>query len=405
MHGMLPRSFLLSVAVWAAFAGFLRIAVIPPESCGKTDAASLDAAAREATDWIIRNQLADGAYTYVYYPETDEVPSDYNMVRHAGVTMSLYQSAAHYQDEATLAAADAGLGWMIERLDSRHGWSAPFLPGEDARLGTAALMTVSLAERRLATGDTRYDDLLREIGRFMVSLQREDGNFAVGYDLSADAPIDGTSRYYPGEALWALALLHEAFPGEGWDDAAWLDLDYLVTSRDVLEDIPFPPLPDQWLAYGLAEMAPWGLRENHIAHARRMAGRFGLLVRTESQRQGSDIGSLLRGRDARAAGIGTWVEALGSLWRLANTDERFANLEKTVKSRLVCSAGILAERQVDAQEAAEFPRPGLMQGVWYTRGETRMDDQQHALSGLLYTLDALNGDAQRAPETPVFAAP
>ena len=402
---MLPRSFLLSVAVWAAFAGALRFAVIPPESCGKTDVASLDAAAREATDWIIRNQLEDGAYTYVYLPEQDLVPNDYNMVRHAGVTMSLYQSAAHYEDEATLAAADTALDWLIERLDHRHGWSAPYLPGEEAKLGTAALMTVSLAERRLATGDTQYDDLMREIGRFMVSLQREDGNFAVGYDLGADAPIDGTSRYYPGEALWALALLHEAFPDEGWDEATWLDLDYLINNRDQIEDIPFPPLPDQWLAYGLAEMAPWGLEDEHIAHARRMAGRFGLLVRTESQRQGSDFGSLLRGRDARAAGVGTWVEALSSLWRLARDDERFADYEEKVKSRLVCSAGILAERQVDAEEAAEYPRPRLIQGAWHTRGETRMDDQQHALTGLIYTIKALDDDPRRAPETPVFQAP
>jgi hypothetical protein len=405
MQVVLPRSFLLSVALWAAFAGGLRAFVIPPESCGETSIEALAAAAREATAWIVRNQQPDGAYTYLYYPDEDLVPDDYNMVRHAGVTMSLYQSAAHYEDRDTLAAADAGLEWLIQRLDRRHSWSAPFLPGEDAKLGTAALMTVSLAERRLATGDTQYDALMRELGRFMVSLQREDGNFAVGYDLAADAPIDGTSRYYPGEALWALALLHEAFPGEGWDEAAWKDLDYLVHNRDQLEGVPFPPLPDQWLAYGLAEMAPWGLDEDHVAHARRLAGRFGLLVRTESQRQGSALGSLVRGRDSRAAGVGTWVEALSSLWRLANTDERFAELETKVESRLACSAGILTARQVDAEEAVGFPRPGLMQGVWFTRGETRMDDQQHALSGLLYTLDALAGDTQRAPETPVFTSP
>ena len=39
--------------------------------------------------------------------------------------------------------------------------------------------------------------------------------------LRADEPDTyGTSRYYPGEALWALALTHEAFPGEGWDEPA-----------------------------------------------------------------------------------------------------------------------------------------------------------------------------------------
>jgi hypothetical protein len=400
---VLPSSFLLTVAVWIAFAGFLRIAVVPPESCGRTDAASLDAAAREATAWLVRNQEPDGSYTYLYVPEEDRVPNQYNIVRHAGVTMSLYQSAAHYADRDTLQAADAGLDWLLEHLVRRHGWSAPLLSGQDPSLGAAALMTVSLAERRLATGDTRYDGLMHELGGYMLALQRDDGNFALAWDLSADAPVAGTSRYYPGEALWALALLHEAFPGEGWDDAARRDLTYLITSRDDEAGFTFQPLPDQWLSYGLAEMAPWGLEDDALAHARRLAGRFGLLVRSEAQRQGSDLGRLVRGhRTARAAGLGTWVEGLSSLWRLSTEDDRFAGLEAKIHERLVCSAGILAGRQVNASEAAESPRPGLMQGAWFARGETRMDDQQHALSGLLYTLDALDGDAERAPETPVL---
>jgi hypothetical protein len=399
---VLSRSFLLSVATWCAFAAMLRVAVVPPESCGETDAAALDAAAREATAWIVRNQQPDGAYTYVYFPDEDSAPADYNVVRHAGVTMSLYQSATHYEDRDTLHAADAGLDWMIQHLVHRDDWSAPSSSGQDPPLGAAALMTVALAERRLATGDSGYDDLMHELGRFMLALQRDDGGFAVAWDLGADAPVQAPSRYYPGEALWALDLLHEAFPSEGWDAPARRDLDFLVTLRDDLEDIPSPPLPDQWLAYGLAEMAPWGLDDSHLEHAGKLAGRFGLLVRTEAQRQGSRLGRIVRGPEARAAGLGTWVEGLGSLWRLASTDARFARFEPKLKQRLVCSAGILAARQVDASDAAEYARPGLMQGAWLSRGETRMDDQQHALSGLLYTLDALAGDPQRAPETPVL---
>jgi hypothetical protein len=263
-------------------------------------------------------------------------------------------------------------------------------------------MAVSLAERRLATGDTAHDELMREIGSFMLTLQRDDGGFALGWDMGADAPVAGTSRYYPGEALWALALLHEAFPGEGWDEAARRDLTYLITRRDDEAGFTFQPLPDQWLAYGLAEMAPWGLADAEIDHARRLAARFGLLVRTESQRQAGALGRLVRGDPARAAGLGTWAEALSSLWRLSTEDKRLADLKAKLRERLVCSAGILAARQAGATEAAVSPRPGLIEGAWFGRGETRMDDQQHALSGLLYALDALDGDAHRAPKRPVL---
>jgi hypothetical protein len=403
---VLTKSFMLSVVAWVVFAGVLRVTTVPPESCGKTDMASLEAAARAASQWIIRNQQRDGSFTYRYLIDTDTIPNEYNMVRHAGLTMTLYQASGHYQDPELLAAADAGLGWMVQRLVQRHGWSVPVLANDDAILGSAALMTVGLAERRLVTGDDEYDALMREVGRFILALQRADGGFDVAWDLNADAPVTGqTSKYYPGESLWALALLAEAFPGEGWDVAARHALDYLVTQRDELEHTSYPPLADQWLAYGLAEMSDWGLTDDQLAFARRLAGRFGLYVRSESEREGGAIGRLMRGRESRAAGLGTWVEGLSSMWRLSATNDGFSDLEPKLKERLVCAAGILAARQANEATANESAAPDIVLGAWFARGETRMDDQQHALSGLLYTIDALEGSAQRAPATPVLVSP
>ncbi len=393
-----------SIVFWVVLAAVLRVGVVPPESCGDTDPAALESAARASAAWIMRNQHDDGSYTYVYLSDSDTIPDDYNIVRHAGVTMSLYQAAGYFEDRKMLSAADAGMGWLVDHLESRHGWSAPVLGEDEVSLGAVGLMTVSLAERRLVTGDTQYDGVMHDLGRFMLAVQHEDGGFGTGWDLRTDSAIAGTSRYYPGEALWGLALLAEAFPDEGWDDAAWKALDYIITKRDAEAGIDFPPLPDQWLAYGLAEMADWGLADRDIEHATALAGRFGLLVRTSAQRQGGAIGRLVKGREARAAGLGTWVEGLGSMWRLASLDPRFAGEQPKIEERLVCSAGILAARQTDADEAADSARPGLVEGAWVQRGETRMDDQQHALSGLIYTLRALKG-LPRVSDTPVLVTP
>jgi hypothetical protein len=397
---------LLSVAFWMVAAGFLRVAIIPPESCGDTERASIASAAIAARDWIVRNQHPDGSYTYLYVVDADTQPNEYNLVRHAGVTMSLYQAAGFYADQTTLDAADAGLDWLIQRLESRHGWSAPVLRNDEISLGSAALMAVGLAERRLVTGDRQYDGLMHEVGRFLLALQRDDGGFNVGYSRTADAPVTGrTSKYYPGESLWALALLAEAFPDEGWDVAARKALDFLVTKRDEVDDVSYPPFPDQWLAYGLAEMSEWGLNDDALAYARRLAGRFGLFVRTAAQREGSAIGRLTRGRKARAAGLGTWVEGLSSFWRLASTEDDLADLESKIKERLVCSAGILTVRQANEAAAAASRDPALVEGAWISRGETRMDDQQHALSGLLYTLNAIDGKVERVAALPVLPRP
>ena len=47
----------------------------------------------------------------------------------------------------------------------------------------------------------------------------------------------------------------------------------------------------------------------------------------------------------------------------------------------------------------------MVEGAWFARGETRMDDQQHALSGLIYTLRALQNNPERTSPTPVLATP
>jgi hypothetical protein len=263
-------------------------------------------------------------------------------------------------------------------------------------------MTVALAERHLATGDHEYDELMRELGRFIVAMQREDGGFYVFWLFDTHQPDRvSTSRYYPGESLWALALLAEAFPDEGWDAPAWRALAFLVDRRDDVEHVTFQPLPDQWLAYGLAEMVEWGLSDGDGAQARRLAGRFGFLVRTEAQRQGSRVGELVHGGKVRSAGFGTWLEGLDSLWRVAATDDRLADLAPKLRERAVCGAGIMAARQTNEAEASRLPRPGLAAGAWFTDGVTRMDDQQHALSGLIYALDAIEGQTQREPDPPI----
>ena len=179
--------------------------------------------------------------------------------------------------------------------------------------------------------------------------------------------------------------MHRHFPGEGWDGPSWRIADYLALHRDEVEGLDFPPWPDQWAAYSLSEMADWPLKEHHIEYARALAERFGFLIRVESQRTGGFINEPFHGRLTRAAGLGTWVEGLTSMWRLARTDERLADLEPKLAERAICGAGILASRQITFRESAAWPKPDLAAGAWFRDGITRMDDQQHALSGLALT--------------------
>jgi hypothetical protein len=395
---VLFRSALLSVAFWAVFLAGIRLTVVPPETCGQDNLPAIQNAATQAIGWIERNQLSDGTFVYEYNANTNTTSTDYNDVRHAGVTMALYQAAGRFHDSAALTAADRGLGWERQHLVQRHGWSALTPDGQGAVLGSSALMLVGLTERRAATGDHQYDDLMHQLAGFITALQGSDGNFAFGYDFTADAPQSGTSTYYPGESLWALTLMHNAFPGEGWDAAARSALNYIATRRDDDVGVSYPPVADQWAAYGIAEISQWGgLNSAEIDYAHRLAARFGLFVRTEAQRDGSWYGKVLRGPEARGAGAGTWIEGVAALWRASQFDTRLADLARPTAERATCIAGIMTDIQVTAHEAKSYPQPGLAEGAWYLDADTRMDDQQHTFSGLIYTADLLQNNPHREP--------
>ena len=364
----------------------LRVTVAAPQRCPEITPASLAASASASAAWIEVAQYGDGRYVYEYDARSDGISGDYNVVRHAGVTMSLYQAAA-LGDLSRLHAADRGMAWMEANLIEREDWVALRNPQTGlVKLGASSLMLAGLTQRRLATDDSVYDDLMRRLARFLVVMQLPDGAMLNYWDPGTGQPNPSVrSRYATGEALWALAQMHRHFPHEGWDEPSWRIADYLALHRDEVEGLDFPPWPDQWAAYSLSEMADWPLKEHHIEYARKLAERFGFLIRVESQRTGGAVNEPFHGRQTRAAGLGTWVEGLTSMWRLASTDERLASLEPKLAERAICGAGILASRQVSDEGAAAWPSPALAAGAWFRDGITRMDDQQHALSGLALT--------------------
>jgi hypothetical protein len=391
----LTTGLLGTLGLWIGGGVALRVVLVPPETCPAITPAQALNSATLATQWVEQAQNPDGTYVYEYNRDTNTISTDYNAVRHAGVTMGLYQYAAQTGATTTLPTADLGLAWMQQHLYQRDGWSALQAPDGTIELGATGLMLAGLAQRRLATGDQQYDGLMHELARFELKLQQPDGSFLAFWLVSTGAPDPAArSPYDTGEAFWSLTLMQQAFPGEGWDKPARAVADYLSNSRDTVEHQDFPPWADQWAAYGLAQMASWPLHDNNIRYARTLAERFGFLVRVESGRTNSWLSNTLRGRESRGAGMGTWSEALDSLWRIANVYPRMADLKPKIAARAACAAGILSTRQV--KPSAGRPAPDLLTGAWYRNGVTRMDDQQHTMSGLLRVRDILAPGSDRA---------
>ncbi len=258
--------------------------------------------------------------------------------------------------------------------------------------GATALLAAGLDIRRAATGDTRYDEELHELGRFLVAQTEPSGAVLAEYDAARGAPVAGEySKYYTGEAYWALARLHRTFPDEGWGEAADRIGAYLSTSRDEVED-HWPPIPDHWAAYGMSETVEFPergrppLTGDELSYARSQAELFGAQARWLAQRNGP-WGALVRGSYVPRGGwYGVIDEAMTGWWLTAGADPRLADLRAPIAERATCIAGLAVEMQSDAEDAAGSARPEAVEGAWFAEGETRMDDQQHALAGLLRTI-------------------
>ncbi len=389
---------------WVSTLVVLAVAVIPPERCSTPPPDQLEAAIDDATNWLLINQRPDGTWLYDYDRDAGTEVGGYNMVRHAGVTMSLYMRDALQGDRAARDAAERGLAWLDDRLVAVDG-SLAFADGDRAETGTAALALAALVWRRDATGRTDRDPEIVGLADFVAGQVFPRGAVSAARDLATGRRLDEVSRFFTGEALWALALVDARLPGHGWGETAGRIADHIALRRDD-EEPEFPPNDDHWAAYGLAELAQrYRLADHHLAYAERLAGLWSAEIRFDAQRTGSGINRIVRGSVDRGGQQGTNLEGIASLWRLARVDSRLADARDDLAARVACAADLLVGAQVHSVDSASDPRPDAVAGAWFTHGRTRMDTQQHALSGLLGAWRTLRQDDGAARAGPATASP
>ncbi|MBT8216650.1 MAG: AGE family epimerase/isomerase [Acidimicrobiia bacterium] len=377
------------VATWVVVLVALRLLVLQPERCDPPTVAEVEESAVAAVNWFVRNQNLDGTWLYRYNVETNMDLGGYNLSRHSGVTLSLYQAAAAGIPGAW-ESAERGSRYLAGLLVAANDGRAVNEQGSEVAIGPSALWALALGERRLTTGDPAYDDVLRDLGRFLEGQIEENGAVSERWDRSADRLVPGAySPFFTGEAYFALARLERLFPDERWEGAADRVGRYLAVERDEAED-RFPAVSDHWAAYGLAETARWrALTAAEADYAGRLGGIFGPQIRYASQRTESWFTHRTRGRRTLGAGLGTLGEGTTSLWVLAGIEPAAGDLRAAAGERSACVAAMLIERQIDPTEARAYEDARRSAGSWVQFGVTQMDDQQHALSALLRTLPIL----------------
>lgn len=376
------------LVAWAVAAAGVRLFIAQPEHCATVTDASLRHAIDETIAWARRTQFEDGRWIYRYDTVTDGDVAVYELVRHAGLILALNQAAAAGFEDARPPAQRANT-YARKFLVQRDDWIA-LGNGDGAApidVGASALWLAALSYESSPDLDT-----MRGLARFLAVNVFANGSVAEKWDPATGRPKPGEfSPFFTGETMWALARMHRLAPTEGWDRIVDRILHYVATERDEAEGW-FPPLPDHWSSYALAEITTWrALDRDEAAYARRVGELESLQIRYESQRTNSWFSKLTRGNQALGAGVGTMTEALGALWRASSRDPLLRDDRDVLAERARCAAAQLVERQVDERDAQRYVRPDAVQGTWLHGGKTQIDDQQHAASGLLAVLEIING--------------
>lgn len=378
--------------MWIAGLVGFRLVLAPPENCGSADAAAVEQGADAAAAWAITNLGPDGRFLYAYDRQEDRDSDAYNLVRHAGMTNALYQYVLSGQTDA-LEPADRSLGFMLERLVETGGGAA-FTETREAKIGAAALLAAALMHRRDATGDETHDVLILDLGSFLVDQIEPRGSILAYWDRESGPVPDRYSPFGAGEATWALAMMQRRFPAAQLEEPVRLSVEYLATERDDREGYLWG-VPDHWGAYTLAEMAKpggVGLTEGQRDWARFLGGRFKIMARFEAQRSETGPVRITRGHTALGAGVGALAEGLNGLVALSHTDTALADMGPGLSDALGCVSDLLVRRQAGPDDVPPGADPDKVVGAWFSDSRTQMDDQQHALSGLLGALENLHGE-------------
>lgn len=239
------------------------------------------AAARQIADALVRRQLADGRFfsryearygRFVYARQADAVDDAV-----ACLTLCDLAAVSDAPDrERYLAAAAKGIAGIKTLFRSQKTPAGdPFLfivQDQEAPLGSAATAVLALDRYASLTGSVFHDGDMKLLGKFLLTQQDDDGSFRHYFRWDAKAPYRyRLTHSFPGQAVWALAVLDKRFGGKDWSRAARRGADYLVTKRE--EEMHWPEAPsDPWLAAALHELStPVADVPCYVVYARRMA--------------------------------------------------------------------------------------------------------------------------------------
>ena len=369
------KSFLLAIST---------ILLCPTDGIAAPEAvtrAGLRAAARSGGDYLVRMQRPDGSFHYYYNAAEDRFERrTYNIVRHAGTAISLFELYSQTRDIRYLDAAKRAVRFLETRFRPAPGRDAIYVLDYDgkAKLGANGLALVALTKLLELDPKSKARAKAQRLANLILMLQRKDGSFHTRYRLRPNDPPGIASLYYPGEAILGLARLYDVTRDNRLLVAARRGADFLITSQRAMHTLP----PDAWLMQALEALYNIGREMRYADHTLALASAMITEQYTDEDTEGYAGG--FGPEPPRVTPAASRAEGLVAAYRLARStgDARASSIAAALKA----SARFQLTQQFTSENNASARNPARAAGGFFegsTEPWVRIDFVQHNISSLL----------------------
>jgi uncharacterized protein YyaL (SSP411 family) len=343
-------------------------------------------AAQAGGDYLLRTQKADGSFNYYYDAAEDRFePRRYNIVRHAGAAVALFDLYHATRGARYLESARRAVRFLTTRFRRASGTQGTYVLDYDgkAKLGANGLALVALARQMELDPKSGNRKSAEELARLILALQRKDGSFQMRHTLQATEQVQFESLYYPGEAMLGLIRLHLLNHDARLLDAARRGADYLIEQQQNMSELP----ADAWFMQALEALYNIGHEKRYARHAIALADAMIADQYTEDAAEGY-AGGFGPG-SPRATPAASRAEGLVAAYRIARSTGDL-RADKIADALRACARFQLAQQLTDHNPGVNNPRRaagGFREGLTSTK--IRIDYVQHNISSLLGIAETL----------------
>ncbi|WP_175544535.1 poly(glycerol-phosphate) alpha-glucosyltransferase [Mesorhizobium sp. YR577] len=203
--------------------------------------------------YLARQLRDDGSFHYGFFPVGHEAIPTYNILRHSGTLYSMLEAWEAIGNDTIAVGVPRGIEFVLRetlRPLGEHAVVVDHANKGEIRLGAQAVFILAVVKYTELTGDRRYLDAARQIGRAIIDrfLDSQTGQFVHVLD-GADFSVKDTFRiiFYDGEAVLALLRLYKLDSDPVWLKSARLAFEYFLRV-DHWQHF------DHWQAYAAAEI-------------------------------------------------------------------------------------------------------------------------------------------------------